>query len=56
MYQGRFHKLKKGSNNDKNGNFVYAREMRGKNEFYKYVELKDIECIVQKQTQCEENV
>lgn len=33
----------------------YNMTMRDKDEFYKYVELKDVDCIVQKWTPCEEN-
>ena len=34
----------------------YNMTMRDKDEFYKYVELKDVDCIVQKWTPCEKNV
>lgn len=34
----------------------YNMTMRDKDEFYKYVELKDVDCMVQKWTPCEKNI
>ena len=34
----------------------YNMTMRDKDEFYKYVELKDVDCIVQKWTPYKENI